>query len=300
MPSVCNSNVALFADDAKCFKIIKSINDCIDLQSDLNSLSEWSRVWKMNFNADKCKILTCSRSRTKTSFIYSIGGSDLEHVGHFKDLGVIVDSSLSFSQHVRTVVGKANSVSYLIRRSIGYNAPPHVSLQLFNTLARSILEYGSTVWSPFQHTLIKKLESVQRAMTRYILHYPDLSYEERCAKLHILPLSYRREVCDLMFLFKCVNNVYDINVTNYIHFSSTNNNTMLRSSKKGTLLKGRKCNRIVKLWNSLPQDVRQSANLRAFKKGVAMYYNSKFLVNFNCNIPCTWTVCSCQSCVCVR
>ena len=39
LPNVLqHSNALLFADDAKCFKKIKSLNDCIDLQSDLNRI----------------------------------------------------------------------------------------------------------------------------------------------------------------------------------------------------------------------------------------------------------------------
>ena len=176
----------------------------------------------MNFNADKCKMLTFTRSRSSIKFDYTLDGTSLEHLGQFKDLGVVIDSSLSFSQHTRAIVSKAKSVSYLIRRSVGYNAPPNVSLQLYNTLTRSILEYGSTVWSPFQNTFIKKLESVQRAMTRYIMHYPDIPYEARCVQLNILPLSSQREVSDLLFLFKCMYSLYDLDIANYVSFIPQN------------------------------------------------------------------------------
>jgi hypothetical protein len=307
MPTVCGSSkAALFADDAKCFSMIRTRNDCIRLQADLNKLLEWAKLWKMNFNADKCKMLTFSRSRSIIRYDYTLDGGNLEHLGQFKDLGVIVDSSLSFRHHTRAIVAKAKSVSYLIRRSIGYNAPHNVSLQLYTTLTRSILEYGSTVWSPFQKTFIKKLESVQRAMTRYILHYPGISYEARCTQLNILPLSYRREISDLLFLFKCMYKLYDLDVAKYVSFKS--GHSLLRSSNRGPILNIQRCNtetfknsffnRIVRLWNSLPQHTRESKNVEDFKTGVMEHYRIKLRENFNCDIPCTWTVCSCQSCVC--
>ena len=45
-----HSILSLFADDAKCFRIINNIEDCEQLQRDLTSLYEWSQVWKLNFN----------------------------------------------------------------------------------------------------------------------------------------------------------------------------------------------------------------------------------------------------------
>ena len=52
-----HSILSLFADDAKCFRIINNIEDCEQLQRDLNSLYEWSQIWKLNFNVLKCKVL---------------------------------------------------------------------------------------------------------------------------------------------------------------------------------------------------------------------------------------------------
>ena len=45
-----HSILSLFADDAKCFRIINNIEDCEQLRRDLNSLYECSQVWKLNFN----------------------------------------------------------------------------------------------------------------------------------------------------------------------------------------------------------------------------------------------------------
>jgi hypothetical protein len=58
--SVENSTVALFADDSKIFKEIKTRNDCVLLQKDLEALYQWSVKWKMNFNPSKCTVLTIS------------------------------------------------------------------------------------------------------------------------------------------------------------------------------------------------------------------------------------------------
>jgi hypothetical protein len=138
----------------------------------------------MNFNPSKCKVLSVTRSHAPFNFTYSINGQPLEHVGVFKDLGILIDQSLSFNQHVTNLVTKCNRVNGMIKRSVGFKAPSHVKLTLFNSLCRSHLEYCSQVWSPFNKSKVLSLESVQRSMTRFILSNA-LSYNERCASLTI-------------------------------------------------------------------------------------------------------------------
>ena len=115
----------------------------------------------------------------------------------FKDLGVLVSSDSSWNRHTVSVINKSNSVNGMIKRAVGYNAPSSVMLNLYRTLSRGILEYSAPLWSPHCSTELTRLERVQRHMTKYILHYPDLDYKQRCIKLGILPLSYRREILDL-------------------------------------------------------------------------------------------------------
>ena len=79
----------------------------------------------------------------------------------------------------------------MIKRSVGYSTPSTVTLNLYRTLSRGILEYSAPFWSPSNISDMKRLERVQRHMTKYILHYPELDYKERCIELGILPLCYR-------------------------------------------------------------------------------------------------------------
>ena len=57
-----DSTMALFADDAKCYRTIRSVNDCAQLQTDIDNLVEWSDAWKMAFNTDKCSLCTVKGS----------------------------------------------------------------------------------------------------------------------------------------------------------------------------------------------------------------------------------------------
>ena len=55
-----------------------------------------------------------------------MNGQVLERVSSIKDLGVTLDSNLSWSNHVTSIVAKANQTSYLVKHSIGLTAPTAV------------------------------------------------------------------------------------------------------------------------------------------------------------------------------
>ena len=51
------SYMNLYADDAKLMRVVKNIDDCRELQGDVDKIDEWSRRWKLDFNAKKCHVM---------------------------------------------------------------------------------------------------------------------------------------------------------------------------------------------------------------------------------------------------
>ena len=62
LPPNINSTVRLFADDYVIYKEIKSPQDAVTLQKDLETLSAWEKLWQMKFNSGKIITLPASRS----------------------------------------------------------------------------------------------------------------------------------------------------------------------------------------------------------------------------------------------
>ena len=87
----------------------------------------------------------------------------------------------------------------LIKRTIGYEAPVRVSKTLYSALIRGNLEYCSSVWSGTSKRNIRLIEGVHRRATKR--YYPEEEYKSRLDSLDILPLSFRREICDLIYFF---------------------------------------------------------------------------------------------------
>ena len=80
LPSCVASQVRLFADVCLLYRSIKSINDQIQLQQDLQSLEKWATTRGMRFNATKCYLMTINRSKNPLTFDYTFDNHNLEKV----------------------------------------------------------------------------------------------------------------------------------------------------------------------------------------------------------------------------
>jgi len=73
------SDLYLYADDAKLFYSIKTMEDSAMLQKDLSSLTQWMETWLLRLNIGKCKAISYSR-RPELNTNYSISGVTVENI----------------------------------------------------------------------------------------------------------------------------------------------------------------------------------------------------------------------------
>ena len=118
-------------------------------KKDLNLLENWGNTWGMRFNAAKCNIMRASRTRDPKLFNYSLTGQVLEEVMDAKYLGVTLNNDLEWSKHIVTMTNKANSKLSFLRRNLK-GCPEKLKQTAYFSLVRSFMEYGATVWDPYQ------------------------------------------------------------------------------------------------------------------------------------------------------
>ena len=116
--------IYMFADDTKLYKGISKNADRQQLQSDIDILVTWSTKWKLLFNLDKCKVMThwhwdillmyliIPWLRTMGSISVYRSRSHLE-----RDLGIMIDSELNFSEHMHMVSKNTNGIMAVIKRT---------------------------------------------------------------------------------------------------------------------------------------------------------------------------------------
>ena len=159
------------SDDSKCFRLILGQDDGDKLQDDLNKLFQWSRIWGMEFNAKKCKVLRVIHIRSIDDRDYCLVGIKLNRVDVEKDLGVLVSHNLSWNNHVDLISTKAQrmlNVLYQTCRDIN-----DISTKKLLFLLRFIRALNMLAWYglliPNEKLTIIILEQVQCRATRFIL-----------------------------------------------------------------------------------------------------------------------------------
>lgn len=283
LPSVCSSEVRLFADDTKLFNRSDKPDAASILQEDLNRLQQWSDDWLLRFHPEKCSVLKLGNKKSTAK--YSMEGKkngeacniELEEHEVEKDLGVFVDNKLTFKEHVAKTTAKANTVVGIIRRTFDY-LDDNLFTNLFKSLVRPILEYGHSVYQPYHKTLCGDIEDVQRRATKLLPSVRDLPYPERLRRLGLPSLEHRRNRGDMIDMFKYMHGLYDVDRPTFeLATSSNTRGHSLRLAKGHCRLNLRSSffsQRVVNKWNSLPDSVVTAPTINSFKSRLDAHWKN--------------------------
>lgn len=280
-----SSDGLMFADDTKIFRRITTYEDAIELQSDINKLEEWSNTWQLNFNPDKCHVLTMGKFHNiRHAHRYAVYGDEIEHVFEENDLGIVIDSELKFEEHIAKKVRIANGIVGQIRRSFSY-LDCDTFRRIFIAFVRPHLEYGQSTWSPYLTRNIKAIENVQMRATKLVDGLGKLEYSERLRRLNLPSLAFRRNRGDMIEMYKHFH-TYDqstlataFNPRTRSHRFKHNLQLHVPPTRDGK--HGIQTNffyqRASKIWNELPKSVVNADNLNSFKNNLDEHWQNEHL-----------------------
>jgi len=85
----------------------------------VDKIQHWSDVWLLKLNVDKCKVVSYGRQVEKNKYVMVQNNCivELQRDAYVKDLGVVFDEKLNFSQHISERINKAYNMLWLIRRN---------------------------------------------------------------------------------------------------------------------------------------------------------------------------------------
>ena len=175
-------------------------------------------------SVEVCRKLYASRSRSLLPHpIFSIGHLDRCFRGNYRSrqiligpadrtdgfrqlcnpyLGLQISSDMKWSTHINKVARKAQSTLGFLRRNLRH-CTENCRKTAYIAMVRSVMEYGSTIWDPYQKGDIIKLERIQRKAIRFIKH-DYRTREEGCinkmaAELGLTTLENRRKCFDCYY-----------------------------------------------------------------------------------------------------
>ena len=278
--SKLSCNYKIFADDLKLFASVAQ-NSCSpypqsdqSLQCDIDVLFRTSVSWGLRMNTSKCAVLRFSRKfRNQSRPSYTLDGTQLPVQHSQRDLGVLVDDSLKFHEHIASVAHKAGGLCHNFSKSTVCRSSAFMMF-LLKTHIRPVLEYASCLWCTGYTDDMRKLERVQRRWTKQIEGLEDRSYAERLKELYLYSVQGRLLRADLIEYWKIFHGKSTISPEDIFHQPPRRG---MRGHCFKLFVSRAVCNvrqrsfshRRVAIWNSLPEEVVTASDLSTFKRQLA-------------------------------
>ena len=212
LPKCTKNGCLAYADDFKIFNRIKTHSDTMSLQADLDRLCEWSKFWRLGLNPAKCKVITFTLRKSPFISPYALDSHRLERCEQIRDLGVTLDAKLTFAQHVDEVVKKANRMLGLLIRSMqtapcmrGARFDQRPVMTAFVAHVRSVIDYGSVIWSGAAVTHMARLERLNHRFLMWLaartqVRCPSLEYVSLLEHFKCQSIKSRMILADITFL----------------------------------------------------------------------------------------------------
>jgi hypothetical protein len=131
-------------------------------------------------------------------------GGNLTPVAEVKDLGLLLDSHLTYDKHIAL---SSSCISKL--RQIGrvkHNFDQSTLATIIDTLVMSKINYCSTVWSNTSDSNIKKIQLIQNCAARLITGVPKYDHiSPTLNALGWLSIKENSLYTDALLTFKCMN-----------------------------------------------------------------------------------------------
>ena len=156
------SEVLIFADDTSLLVSGKSaeITSAV-LNRDLLKINNWSKQWKVTFNAEKSKQIIFSRTIISNPPPLYLNTEQIDRVMSHKHLGVYLTHNLDWSTQVHHVCLQANRKLAILRKVKMLNR--HTLDVLYKVTVRSIIDYGL----PLYYTSLKITDKARLDKIQY-------------------------------------------------------------------------------------------------------------------------------------
>ena len=172
------------------------------MNRDLEKLMEWSKKWLITFNAKKTKCLYVSRSETNVRPRPVMNGTPLEFVSSHRHLGVILNSSGTWDDHVDDLIVKL-SKRIGVLRYLKWKLDRRSLRTIYVMYIRSKLDFADVVWDNCAQHLADRLEILQNEAARIVTGLPMCcSLDNLLNECHLDPLIVRRKNRRLVLMFK--------------------------------------------------------------------------------------------------
>ena len=294
LPNVSKHSIFyLFADDTN---IYFESTDLLQIQKvvnrELRKVRKWLEANRLALNIDKTNfvIFHSQQHKITDNIVLRFGRKSIKQESYVKCLGILLDSNLSWKFQLTKLFKKLARNAGLFYKIRHYAAKDTLML-LYHGLFASFLAYGISVWGSTFTTKTDPIFILQKKVLKIITFNKVIaSSAPLFDALQILKLNDIFKFQVTSFVYECLNNLASIYFSEYfvsihsVHIIGT------RQSKKGDLFALR-CNTTqyglrsihylgVRIWNSLPIEIRESPSLSIFKTKLKDFFLAAYKIEY--------------------
>ena len=268
----------MFADDLQIYLQVpyKDLNLGVTLlQNDLHEIKNWCLVNNFKINVEKTNFIIFGKNvsnlyDTNTSFYFD--GAQIQLTKTVKNLGLYIDYDMKWRSQINHIVKSVNYVLYRLRHFkhlINFN----LRKQLVTALIFPLLDSGAFPMGNLPEHQYSRLQKLLNSSVRYAcgINFPSRTSPDR-TKLGWLNVKLRAKYLSAVH----IHNILNIGKPNYLKdkvkiYTPTRD---LRPKNRPHLVVNTSSNHtynnsslvfMLSFWNSLPEEIRLSTSIDAFK-----------------------------------
>jgi hypothetical protein len=250
------------------------VTEC--LKADTENAIQWFLINFMQANPDKFQGLILGPKKLTGKIHLTAGSKIVQSETCVKLLGIHIDSKLNFDQHVTEICQKAaRQLNALARlsRCLDENS----KMMILKTFLLSNFNYCSTIWNFCTEKNTKKIEKLQERGLRHVYYDFTSTYDDMLERAQLKTLKLGRIRAIQCETFKILHKLGPIYNHNLFEYKQTPYNTRGISNvlipKVRTTSYGKKSLRFygAKLWNMLPNCIKQIDDFRDFKQQISTW-----------------------------
>jgi hypothetical protein len=161
-PISSNNTYIKFADDMTVLNNISYSQPEDRAQEEINHIEKWAKKSKMKLNPKKTEEIVVQTRRQPLPKPVKTQNREVSRVSSAKILGIYLDKSLTFKDHIEYIRKKSNSKIYILKelKKLGYDKE---ELKYFySSVVLPSMTYGYCAWCTVSDTNIEPLHSIQR------------------------------------------------------------------------------------------------------------------------------------------
>ena len=276
-----NISFHCYADDTQLY-FSTTPTTLLPPQSIVNCLQEiktWMTTNLLKLNSKKTELMVMgpkAQLEKVGHFLLQVDGCSISPSPEVRNLGIILDSTLSFQSHIKSVTKSA----FFHLKNISRLCPSlsdSVAETLIHAFISSRLDYCNGVLFGLPNKSIDRLQYVQNSAARVLTRTKRWQHITPTLKrLHWLPVKHRIHYKLLLLIYKSLHALAPQYLANLLNDYTPGRNLRsadtelltIRHAKKRTL--GNRAFYVAApaLWNSLPLEICQAPSLDSFKSAL--------------------------------